>query len=270
MGEVQLMLDIASVAGRRGASMPRSVLLALLVLILVAATAAEARATVDVTNHNDPAGDPTVIAYRLTPPPPNAPIDFVLHDGEYQGFGKWGGTVVVQVLLPADWEVEDIQCSGTTPQSAFAIDKANGSVTINHGADDEQYCSFTNRRKSAAGGASSGVSPSPPPNLAGIAIPDKPALLHVKAGRRYADATIRITRRSVIKSQLLWRGHVVGTAREVRKPGTYDVTVSIRPSTARRFLHQGRKRVTLTLRVVVVASRRPAHVFRYRVVVPLS
>jgi hypothetical protein len=264
------MLDITSVACRQREFMRRGVLLAVVVGVLLGATAAEAGATVDVTNHNDPAGDATVIAYRLTPPPPNAPIDFVLHDGEYQGFGKWGGTVVVQVLLPADWEVEDIQCSGTTPQSAFAIDKANGRVTMNHGADDEQYCSFTNRRKSAAGGASSGVSPSPPPNLAGIAIPDKPALLHVKAGRRYADATIRITRRSVIKSQLLWRGHVVGTAREVRKPGTYDVTVSIRPSTARRFRRQGRKRVTLTLRVVVVASRRPAHVFRYRVVVPLS
>ena len=262
---------INSVAGRRGASVPRSVVLALLVLILLAATAAEARATVDVTNHNDPAGEPTVIAYRFFYPPPTAPVDFALHDGEYQNFGPFAGTAVVQVVLPAGWEVEDIQCSGTTPQSAFAIDKAKGQVTINHGEADEQYCSFTNRRKSASGGASSGVSPAPPPNLAAsVAIPDKPALLHVKAGRRYADATIRITRRSVIKSQLLWRGHVVGTAREVRKPGTYDVTVSIRPSTARRFRQQGRKRITMTLRVVVVASRRPAHVFRYRVVVPLS
>jgi hypothetical protein len=265
------MLDITSVACRRHGFVRRGVLLAIVVAVLLGATAAEAGATVDVTNHNDPAGDPTVIAYRLFPPPPAAPIDFALHDGEYQGFGRWGGTVVVQVLLPVDWEVEDIQCSGTTPQSAFTIDKANGKVTMNHGIDDEQFCSFTNRRKSASPGGSSGVSPAPPPNLAGsIAVPDKPALLHVKAGRRYADATIRITRRSVIKSQLLWRGHVVGTAREVRKPGTYDVTVSIRPSTARRFRHQGRKHVTLTLRVVVVASRRPAHVFRYRVVVPLS
>ena len=250
--------------------MPRSALLALLVLILLAATAAEARATVDVTNHNDPAGDPTVIAYRFFYPPPTAPVDFALHDGEYQNFDPFAGTAVVQVLLPAGWEVEDIQCSGTTPQSAFTIDKANGRVTINHGEKDEQFCSFTNRNTATSGGGSSGVSPTPPPNLAaGFAIPDKPALLHVKAGRGFADATIRITRRSVIKSQLLWHGHVVGTAREVRKAGTYDVTVSIRRSTARRFRHQGLKRVTLALRVVVVASRRPAHVFRYRVVVPL-
>jgi hypothetical protein len=265
------MLDITSVASRRHGVLSRGALLALLVAILLAVTATEAGATVDVTNHNDPAGDPTPIAYRLFPPPPAAPVDFTLHDGEYQGFGPFEGIVVVQVLLPAGWQVEDIQCSGTTPQSAFAIDKTNGKVTINHGIADEQFCSFTNRLTTVPGGGSSGVTPAPPPNLAAsIAIPDKPALLHVKAGRRYADATIRITRRSVIKSQLLWRGHVVGTAREVRKPGTYDVTVSIRPSTARRFRRQGRKRVTLTLRVVVVASRRPAHVFRYRVVVPLS
>jgi hypothetical protein len=261
---------INSVACRRRGFLRRGMLLAIAAGVLLGATAAEAGATVDVTNHNDPAGDPTVIAYRFFYPPPTAPVDFALHDGEYQNFGPFAGAAVVQVVLPAGWEVEDIQCSGTTPQSAFAIDKANGRVTINHGETDEQYCSFTNRRKSASGGASSGVSPAPPPNLAtSIAIPDKPALLHVKAGRRFADATIRITRRSVIKSQLLWHGHVVGTAREVRKPGTYDVTVSIRPSTTRRFRQQGRKRVTLTLRVVVVASRRPAHVFRYRVVVPL-
>ena len=264
------MLDISSVDCRRRGLLRRGVLLAIVSGVLLGATAPEAGATVDVTNHNDPAGDPTPIAYRLFPPPPAAPVDFALHDGEYQGFGPFQGIVVVQVLLPAGWEVEDIQCSGTTPQSAFAIDKANGKVTITHNIADEQFCSFTNRRTAVPGGGSSGVTPAPPPNLAGIAIPDKPALLHVKVGRRYADATIRITRRSVIKSQLLWRGHVVGTAREVRKPGTYDVTVSIRPSTARRFRHQGRKRVTLTLRVVVVASRRPAHVFRYRVVVPLS
>jgi hypothetical protein len=265
------MLDIIAVACRRRGFLRRGALLAFVVGGLLGTTAAEAGATVDVTNHNDPAGDPTLIAYRLFPPPPAAPIDFTLHDGEYQGFGPFEGTVVVQVLLPAGWQVEDIQCSGTTPQSAFAIDKANGRVTINHGIADEQFCSFTNRRTAVPGGGSSGVTPAPPPNLAGsIAIPDKPALLHVKVGRRYADATIRITRRSVIKSQLLWHGHVVGTAREVRKPGTYDVTVSIRPSTVRRLRQQGRKRVTLTLRVVVVASRRPAHVFRYRVVVPLS
>jgi hypothetical protein len=264
------VLDIDSVARRRRGSVPRGVLLVILVALLLGATAAQAGATVDVSNHNDPAGDPTVIGYRIFPPPPAAPVDFALHDGEYQGFGPFQGTVVVQALLPAGWEVEDIQCSGTTPASAFAIDKAHGQVTIAHGMTDEQFCSFTNRRTAVPGSGSSGVAPAPPPNLAApFVVPDKPALLHVKVGRRYADATIRITRRSVIKSQLLWRGHVVGTAREVRKPGTYDVTVSIRPSTARRFRRQGRKHVTLALRVVVAPSGRPTHVFRYRVVVPL-
>jgi hypothetical protein len=171
------MLDITSVASRRHGVLSRGALLALLVMILLAVTATEAGATVDVTNHNDPAGDPTPIAYRLFPPPPAAPVDFTLRDGEYQGFGPFEGIVVVQVLLPAGWQVEDIQCSGTTPQSAFAIDKTNGKVTINHRIADEQFCSFTNRLTTVPGGGSSGVTPAPPPNLAAsIAIPDKPAL----------------------------------------------------------------------------------------------
>src|SRR3954466_10243355 len=101
-----LMLDITSVASRRQGVLSRGALLALLVGVLLGVTATEAGATVDVTNHNDPAGDPTVIAYRFFYPPPTAPVDFALHDGEYQNFGPFEGTVVVQVLLPAGWQVE--------------------------------------------------------------------------------------------------------------------------------------------------------------------
>jgi ribosomal protein L31E len=100
-------------------------------------------------------------------------------------------------------------------------------------------------------------------------LPRGPALLGVKTGRGYAAATVRITRRSVIKTQL-WRGRrVVGTSRVVRKAGVYDVTVSIDPKVSRSLRHQGRKRVQLTLRVVVAPIGGLTRVFRYRVLVRL-
>jgi hypothetical protein len=46
----------------------RGSLLGALAGIAFAVTAAPAGATVDVTNHNDPAGDPTVISYRIQIP----------------------------------------------------------------------------------------------------------------------------------------------------------------------------------------------------------
>jgi ribosomal protein L31E len=247
----------------------RGPLLGTLVAIAFAVAAAPASATVDVTNHNDPAGDPTVISYRIQIPSQAAPIDFALRDGEYKGFGPFQGAVVVQALVPAGWEVADIQCTGPNP-AAFTIDVPNGRVTLMHGISDEQFCSFTNRRKSTSGGSSSGVTPTPapgtvPPQL----LPRGPALLGVKTGRGYAAATVRITRRSVIKTQL-WRGRrVVGTSRVVRKAGVYDVTVSIDPKVSRSLRHQGRKRVQLTLRVVVAPIGGLTRVFRYRVLVRL-
>jgi hypothetical protein len=248
----------------------RRSLLGSLVVIAFALTAAPASATVDVTNHNDPAGDPTVISYRIQIPSQSAPIDFALRDGEYKGFGPFQGVVVVQALVPSGWEVADIQCTGPNP-AAFSIDVPNGRVTLQHGVSDEQFCSFTNRRKSASGGSSSGVTPSPsnPATGASLVLPRGPALLGAKVGRGYAAATVRITRRSVIKTQL-WRGsRVVGTSRVVRKAGVYDVTVSIDPKVRRALRHQGRKRVQLTLRVVVVPERALTRVFKYRVLVRL-
>jgi ribosomal protein L31E len=116
-----------------------------------------------------------------------------------------------------------------------------------------------------------GVTPSPSNSATGasLVLSRGPALLGAKIGRGYAAATVRITRRSVIKPQL-WRGsRVVGTSRVVRKPGVYDVTVSIDPKVSRALRHQGRKRVQLTLRVVVVPEHALTRVFRYRVLVRL-
>jgi hypothetical protein len=73
----------------------------------------------------------------------------------------------------------------------------------------------------------------------------------------------------VIKTQL-WRGkRKVGTSRVVRKAGVYDVTVSIDPKVRRALRHDGRKRVQLTLRVVVAPIGGLTRVFRYRVLVRL-
>jgi hypothetical protein len=247
----------------------RRSLLGALLSVTFAATAAPAGATVEIHNHNDPAGDPTVIAYRLQPPAPSAPVAFTLHDGEYKGFGPFEGVVVAQALVPAGWQVADIQCTGPNP-AEFTIDVPNGRVTMMHGVSEDQICSFTNRRKSASGESSSGVTPAPSQGtLPGQPLPRGPALLGARSGRGYAAATVRITRRSVIKTQLLRGTRVVGTSRVVRKAGVYDVTVSIDPRVRRALRHDGRKRVQLTLRVVVAPINGLTRVFRYRVLVRL-
>jgi hypothetical protein len=247
----------------------RGSLLGTFVAIAFAVTAPTASATVEIHSHNDPAGDPTVITYRIQPPAPAAPVGFPLRDGEYKGFGPFEGVVVVQALVPSGWHVADIQCTGPNP-AEFTIDVPNGRVTMQHGYTEDQICSFTNRAGSASGESSSGVTPAPSQGLQpGQPLPRGPALLGVKTGRGYAAATVRITRRSVIKTQL-WRGkRVVGTSRIVRKAGVYDVTVSIDPKLRRALRHDGRKRVQLTLRVVVAPIGGLTRVFRYRVLVRL-
>ena len=73
----------------------------------------------------------------------------------------------------------------------------------------------------------------------------------------------------MIKTQLLRGKRVVGTSRVVRKAGVYDVTVSIDPKLSRSLRHQGRKRVQLTLKVVVAPIGGLTRVYRYRVLVRL-
>ena len=67
----------------------RRSLLGALLSVTFAATAAPASATVEIHSHNDPAGDPTAIAYHLVRPAPLTPVDFTLRDGEYKGFGAF-------------------------------------------------------------------------------------------------------------------------------------------------------------------------------------
>lgn len=260
------LLGISCGPGRRPA------LLVGLVVTFVAAMAGKASATVQITNQNDPAGDPTVVSYRLTPPPGyGAPIDFALHDTEYKGFGPFAGQVVVQAVLPAGWRVEHIECWGfnlngnDTDANVFTVDEAHGTVTMQHAVDDDQFCTFTNG-KASSGGGSSGVTPAGGSGP----LPRKIALLAVKVKRGYAIATVHLIRRSTVTTRLRRGGRVVGRSRAVRNAGTYDFTVSIGPKAKRAFQRQGRKRVALQLRVVVVETRTKAkRRFRFRVLVPV-
>jgi hypothetical protein len=239
---------------------------------VVAVAAPVARATVGISNVNDPAGDATAIPYSFQGTTalgaPVGPFSFQLVDNDYKSFGQPPGTYVAQALPPAGWKVGDIQCIDLDHRpGAFSIDVPNGRVTITHATNtDEQWCTFTSRRASAA--PSPGVSPSPPPSLIPPgSLPQTNALVRVTTGRRFATVTVRVPQHSVIRADLLRRTRVVGSKRVVHRAGTWRVTVPLRARSVRQFRHQGRKRVTLTLRVVIVPDRGARQTFRHGVIV---
>jgi hypothetical protein len=254
----------------------RTALLALLSLAFFATAAPGARATLRVANNNEPAGDPTPITYRLlrSGEPLASVPDFPLGDREDRSFGVSPGTWTFQALPPPGWQVAAINCDGRKFEGEFTIDVANGRVTAVHQDDThEQTCAFTVRRESASGGQTppgSGVSPSVPASeLPEVVLSKGPALLGVTAGRGFASATVRITRRSKISCQLLRRGtRVVGAERVVRRAGTHEVRVKLKPRIRRRMRARGLERVMLTLRVVV-ADKKAKQVFRFRALVRL-
>jgi hypothetical protein len=190
----------------------------------------------------------------------------------------YGHFYTFQALPPAGWKVADIQCVSIAGTGTFAYDIANGRVTITHDVGEDQYCAFTNRKTSGSGesgsggggaaGGSTGVSPTVP-GASPSSLRRAPALLRFRGGRRFASATIRIARKSVIKAQLKKGKRVVGTTRVEHKAGTYVVEVALRKKWRRRYQHQGLKRVTFTLRVVVVGSNRATNVFTSGVIVRL-
>jgi hypothetical protein len=248
-------------------------------LVVFLAAAAPASATVRVQNFNDPAGDQTVMAYSITraATPQAPPITFTLPAGEgahanERSFGPGAGVYVIQAAPAAGWRVADIQCFSNVSPNVFSIDVPNGRVTLNHGGTGaEDTCAFTNRRigATAPGQASGpGVAPSPPAaDQVGIVLPRKAAVLRVAGGRRFATATSRVTRSSVSKGQLLWRGNrVVGSVRVVRAAGTHVVRVTVRESMRKVLARLGQQQVRLTLRLVVSPARgKTAQVFRFGV-----
>jgi hypothetical protein len=246
----------------------RALLLSAALLALSAAAPAMAAATVRAHNVNDPAGDLTPIAYRLTGG--TASIDFQLAGDADTSFGPPPGTYTIQAFPPAGWRVGDIQCVGASP-SVFQIDVPNGRVIINHGQGAEDTCTFTNRRVTAAGsGTTPGVAPTPAPSeLPKVSVPKRIALLKVSAGRRFASATVRIPQRSVIKAELLRGNRVVATRRVVRAAGSPTVRVNLTRAAVRLLRRQG-STARLTLRVVVVpVGKKTGQVFRFGVRIKL-
>jgi hypothetical protein len=265
-----------ALGGRSHRSAAMVAWLAVLSVAFFAFATPAAQATIRVWNENDPAGDSTLITYRLsTPQRPQFGPDFQLGPHQSTSFGPdptiYGTTYSIQALPPNGWKTKDIQCVGSSG-SSFTIDLANGRVALYHPPHAEQTCTFTNTRLSGSTtgtSSSSGISPTVPPSeLAKVALPKGPALLGVRVGRGFATATVRLTRRSVIKAQLLWHGSVVGSARARHSAGTPTLRVALNRSTWRALRARGLRRATFTLRVVVVAGK-ATKVFRYRALLRL-
>ena len=244
-------------------------------LVVLGVAAQDAGATLRFENHNNPAGNPTPINYRLEGPPGwGAPIDFQLVDGDYKSFGVAAGTYTTTALVPPGWQVEAIQCFGGPP-SDFVIDVANARVTVTHESTDHHSCAFTNRpipRNPATAPPSPGIAPTlPPAELAEVVVPRRPALIGVAAGRRFAAATVRVTRGSIIKGRLLTRrSKLLGSARIRRQPGTHVLRVQLKSKQARKLRRRGLRTMTLTLRIAVTAENGGAtHVFKHQVMVKL-
>jgi len=243
--------------------------------MLVGATAADAGATMRIVNHNDPTGDPAAIAYTFSSPTFSPPRMFALGDGEALTFGGFPGPYTAQALPPAGWQVGDIQCVGPRGSQDFTVDVPNGRVTIVHldPINDDQTCAFTLRR-AAAGGAfvapGPGVAPSPPSaELPALRLPQSAALLRVTPRRGFAIVLIRLVKRSVVKAQMLRAGRVVATRRVVLAAGAHSVRIAM-PSKIRRQLRRvGRKRTTVTLRLVVAERPGATRVFTYRALLPI-
>jgi hypothetical protein len=246
----------------------RLIRVGLLAVAFVAVMAADAGATIRIESHNDPAGNPTGVTYRLDSPQwTREPIDVVLHDGETKTYGPKPGTYTVQALPPAGWKVNDIQCVGPDPAD-FAIDVAHSIVTMTHRPGAEQTCSFTNGQVGASGPPGTGVAPSPPPaELPEIRVPKKVALLGVIPGRGFVDVRLRIIRRSTIKLHLRRGTRILARKRVVRRAGVRRVRIHLRPETRQFFRDRGRKRALFTLKIRVADRRGNKKVFWYRVII---
>jgi hypothetical protein len=261
---------------------PRVFLLATLVVVFMAAMAAKASATIEVQNYTDPAGDPTTFTYQLIAnqiPGASQPTAVIgsdmLGDGQKRSFGpdptKYGPSYTLHAVLPAGWQTVAIVCENKPGSATFTNDLANSSVTISpHTAGADHYCAFTNRKVSGPGavtGGGSGVAPTTPgggSSTTSLA----PALLRVRAGTHYASATVRLGRPSTIKGTLVWKGNVVGSARVKKtKAGTYVVKVNLSKKWTKAFKRQGRKKVTLTLKLTVVGNNKAKKTFSSGVIV---
>jgi hypothetical protein len=240
--------------------------LTLLIVGVFAVAATDAQATLRVQSHNDPAGDPTPMTYRLNNASWAQPIQFVLNDGEDKSFGPKPGTYTIQAVPPSGWQVRDIQCVGPDP-AEFAIDLAHALVTVTHKAADDQTCAFTNGKVNAP--PSSGVAPSPPPEELPGNLRKQIALLGVRAGKGFVTVKLRIVHRSAITLHLRRGTRVLARKRIVRHAGVRRVKIRLRPETRRWFRQHGHKRALFTLKIRVAERGDTKKVFWYRVIIRL-
>jgi hypothetical protein len=292
---LSLMPHSTSVATARRGPRFRMLLVAALVLAFSGAMASNAWATLEIQSYNNPAGDATLQTYALYNEDgslrgglKDGLNPFTLTEGERRSVGPVGGVYIWQAMPAAGWKVADIQCLHVDPGTGnaiptlpgeFNISIAQGRVTINHQDGQDEYCAFTNVKISVGGtggggGGSgstpgSGVSPTLPGTVSGSLSQGKTALLRVLGGVHFAKAQVRISRKSTIKLTLLKGKKVVGTARYTRKAGTPTLRVKLRDSYRRSLARQGRKKVTLTLKITVVGSNHATKTFRYGVVVKI-
>jgi hypothetical protein len=266
--------------GRTYRSSARMARLAVISFSFFALAAPAAHATLRVWNYNDPTGDPTPTNYQLIRVSDQFTFPFTLGEGVDRSFGvapKPDGTpesYVIQALPSTGWHVADIKCVGRGFPGEFTIDIPNGRVTAVHqDKTHEQTCTFTNSNAPPgsvqAGSGTSGVSPSVPSSeISRVTLPKGPAVVHVSAGRGFATAKVRLSRRSVVRCQLMRGKRVLASKRVTHSAGTYPCTVRLGSRTRRALRAQGLKKTTLTLKVVVAADK-ATHVFRYRVIVKL-
>ena len=230
--------------------------------------AADARATLRIISANDPAGDPTPTNYSVTSATFSSGL-FALGDDDFRSFGAGPGTYTLQSFPAPGWHVGDIQCVGDS-EADFAIDIPNARVIVTHGLGDEQTCSFTNTRITQA--PAPGISPKPPASeLPKVVLPRHPALVGVRAGHGYAEASIRVTQHSIIKGWL--RRHktvIVGSKRIERDPGTHVLRVKLQRKRMRRMRRRGLEEVRVLLRIAVTAPNGATHVFKHRVLIDLT
>jgi hypothetical protein len=286
------MLHSTPVATRRRGPRIRMLLVAALVLAFSGAMASNAWATLEIQSNNNPAGDATLQTYALYNGDGTLRAGlkdglnpFTLTAGERRSVGPPAGTYTWQAMPATGWKVGDIQCLHVDPSSGqvlpatpgeFTIDIANGRVTIVHADGQDEYCAFTNVKISSVAtgggsgsGAGTGVSPTLPGTVTGSLSQGKTALLRVIGGVHYAKAQVRISRKSTIRLTLLKGKKKVGTARYTRKAGTPTLTVKLRDSYRRSLKRQGRKKVTLMLRITIVGSNHAKKTFNYGVVVQI-
>jgi hypothetical protein len=124
----------------------------------VAASAAQAAATITITQRTQPAGDPAAFTFHLTGPAcsgTDTDVTFDLSDGQSQAIPLCRGQAFkVTQQSKAGWRLVDIRCEATPPDpdpaDAFIIDIPGASATIELSPDEQKACTFVNEKSAVS------------------------------------------------------------------------------------------------------------------------